>query len=107
MSAITHKPVRNFWRANRAIEKRKYTGDEVRSFNAHGWFCHYCGATSHLTADHVTAKVAGGGDGHDNIVPACRTCNCSKGAKSYDEFIDFISAEKAAFHMFLECGGEL
>jgi 5-methylcytosine-specific restriction endonuclease McrA len=104
VSAVTFKPVRDFARVNRALEKLRYTAEELRAFDAHGWHCHYCGSQTHLTADHILAQVNGGTDAADNIVPACRTCNCSKGKRDYEAFCEIIAAEKAAYHMMLDCG---
>jgi len=46
-------------------------------FNAQ---CAYCGAPA-TTDDHVIALSQGGADTPLNIVPACESCNFSKGAK--------------------------
>lgn len=40
--------------------------------------CVYCGAASEH-GDHVTPKAAGGGDGWDNLAPACKDCNEARG----------------------------
>lgn len=48
-----------------------------------GNHCAYCGAGGKMTPDHVLALHPSRG-GHDealNIVPACRRCNSSKGAR--------------------------
>ena len=42
--------------------------------------CVYCGATKHLTMDHVVPKSMSGTERHWNIVAACKTCNDSKDA---------------------------
>lgn len=42
--------------------------------------CAYCGSDNNLTLDHVKAKTRGGRDETRNIVPACLTCNRSKGS---------------------------
>ena len=42
--------------------------------------CAYCGAKEDLTMDHVTPISKGGSHSADNVVPACKTCNCSKQA---------------------------
>ncbi|MCF2712015.1 HNH endonuclease signature motif containing protein [Schaalia hyovaginalis] len=46
-----------------------------------GGRCSYCGAEEALVLDHLIPKHLGGLDTGDNLVPACRTCNGSKGAK--------------------------
>src|SRR5690349_11010298 len=52
--------------------------------------CVYCEAEA-MTWDHLENNVRGGRfSGHGNrlynLVPACRTCNESKGAKSWQDF---------------------
>ncbi len=48
-----------------------------------GGCCAYCGSSSRaLTRDHVIPVSKGGTHTKDNIVPACRSCNSSKGAQS-------------------------
>lgn len=54
--------------------------------------CVYCGADA-ATWDHVFNRVVKGefsGHGHRirNLVPCCRTCNESKGQKSWQEFLE-------------------
>jgi len=46
--------------------------------------CAYCGrrAKGHLTQDHVTPLSKGGAHTLNNIVPACQSCNSSKGVKA-------------------------
>ena len=51
--------------------------------------CVYCGATEDLTLDHIVALTNGGPHCEDNLVVACRRCNCSKGAKSLIEWLWF------------------
>lgn len=41
--------------------------------------CQYCGATKHLTIDHVVPRCRGGGDTWENLVVACSHCNTKKG----------------------------
>jgi 5-methylcytosine-specific restriction endonuclease McrA len=47
-----------------------------------GGRCVYCGNKKKLTIDHVEPLVAGGRDDIDNAVPACQSCNSSKGTKN-------------------------
>jgi 5-methylcytosine-specific restriction endonuclease McrA len=44
----------------------------------YGGRCAYCGDSAN-TRDHVVPLNRGGSDWIDNIVPACRSCNSSKG----------------------------
>jgi hypothetical protein len=41
--------------------------------------CQYCGATKHLTIDHVIPRCRGGEDTWENLVVACSSCNTKKG----------------------------
>jgi 5-methylcytosine-specific restriction endonuclease McrA len=43
--------------------------------------CAYCGAAKPLTRDHVIPLSRGGRNAIGNILPACGSCNYSKGAK--------------------------
>jgi 5-methylcytosine-specific restriction endonuclease McrA len=50
--------------------------------------CWYCGVVLdpiHAHVDHQVARVRGGRGG-DNLVAACKRCNCTKGVKTVDEF---------------------
>ena len=49
---------------------------------AYAWRCAYCGKMpASLTQDHVIPLSLGGSHTPTNIVPACRSCNSSKGAR--------------------------
>lgn len=49
--------------------------------------CYYCGASDvPLQLDHVMPRSRGGADHPDNLVPACKTCNASKGARTPEEW---------------------
>lgn len=52
----------------------------------HGCACVYCGLSVDMTLDHVIPRSRGGSDSVDNLVPACRSCNSSKGARTPDEW---------------------
>ncbi len=40
--------------------------------------CVYCSSTEKLSIDHIIPKNKGGQDSGENLVLACRRCNCSK-----------------------------
>ncbi len=48
--------------------------------------CCYCGEEKPLTQDHFLALMELGEHSRLNIIPACRGCNCSKGAKDFFEW---------------------
>lgn len=50
--------------------------------------CRYCGAAirdGQKTIDHVIPRSRGGGNTMGNLVVACRSCNCKKGARSLED----------------------
>jgi 5-methylcytosine-specific restriction endonuclease McrA len=52
--------------------------------------CHYCGTHigyGSITLDHVQPISKGGAMGLRNIVPACRSCNTTRGNLEYELFI--------------------
>lgn len=57
-----------------------------------GNVCIYCGEARPLERDHQIPISRGGSNDITNIVPACRSCNRRKHAKTPDEFM----AEAAA-----------
>lgn len=46
-----------------------------------GHRCAYCGRAGKMTQDHVQPIARGGAHAAGNVVPACKSCNASKGAK--------------------------
>ena len=54
--------------------------------------CAYCGqdlrgeSPHNITLDHLVPVSQGGSNGEDNLVTACRSCNCSRGARSISDF---------------------
>lgn len=62
-----------------------------------GWACAYCGrgprdarrldqAAVILTLDHLTPRSQGGGNGAENLVSCCRTCNSSRQDRDWRDF---------------------
>lgn len=68
---------------------RKVTRQGERSKRyKHIWFnkkCKYCGKEAQGT-DHLHPIIYGGRWKYHNLVPACKSCNTQKDAKSYDLF---------------------
>jgi 5-methylcytosine-specific restriction endonuclease McrA len=69
-------------RAKMAGCEYKLTAEQWREIQARFKYrCAYCNERSaRLTMDHVVPISKGGAHSADNIVPACKTCNCSKQA---------------------------
>lgn len=53
--------------------------------------CVYCGEPA-TEGDHLVPLARGGKHCRENIVPACKKCNCSKGTKSADEYMRLRTA---------------
>ena len=48
--------------------------------------CCYCGENGKLTQDHFVSLLDNGEYTHNNIVPSCKTCNCSKGNRLFEKW---------------------
>ncbi|MDH5159833.1 HNH endonuclease signature motif containing protein [Heyndrickxia oleronia] len=68
-------------------KRRARLANVIDSYTAEQWEfckryfnyrCAYCGKYGKLTQDHVKPLSKGGNNTVDNIVPACRSCNCAK-----------------------------
>jgi hypothetical protein len=74
----------------RPPRKRKAIGvDREAIWKKTGGKCCYCGSKltrSGMTIDHLHPVAKGGRNDLANLVPACRSCNSSKGTKSVEEF---------------------
>ncbi len=53
------------------------------------YVCYYCGEDepNKLVTDHLIPRIKGEGDYGENLVPACRYCNSSKGGKDMLEWM--------------------
>lgn len=64
-------------------------GKRIQVFSRDNFSCVYCGQSLEVatpTIDHVVPRSRGGGDGIENLVACCSTCNSSKGARTPDEW---------------------
>ena len=78
-----------FLEAQIAVLRAGESYRQHRSFvlGIHGEKCFYCGAVNErLQLDHVVPRSRGGSDDPSNLVPACKPCNTSKGAKLLAEW---------------------
>lgn len=84
---------------NDFIGSQKRRGEDNLNFSHQEWKecviffsgeCAYCGSTprkgQRLTRDHLLPVSQGGLTTQDNIVPACSSCNSSKGAEDFKEW---------------------
>lgn len=56
--------------------------------DAHNYCCAYCGRDDvPMTEDHILAITNGGLDNKENINPACRSCNSSKGDRLLEDWL--------------------
>lgn len=72
-----------------AIAKFKVTRKDLRrALSRHGGACFYCRADlgDKVTWDHVVPVSRGGAHSVGNLVPACRSCNCSKNNRTITEW---------------------
>jgi 5-methylcytosine-specific restriction endonuclease McrA len=82
----------------RAAERRRRTrlaGGEVLTVTAQDWTalcarygnrCAYCGAPGPLQKDHIIPITRGGRHAIGNLLPACKSCNTSKGNRLLSEW---------------------
>jgi 5-methylcytosine-specific restriction endonuclease McrA len=65
-----------------AVARCDFTGEQWEAMKRRaGGRCYYCHRRLPLEMDHVIPLVEGGNHTESNIVPACRSCNASKGKK--------------------------
>lgn len=62
----------------------------LKLFGSH---CPYCKTSGHkLTVDHLVPVSAGGTNDIWNLVPCCKPCNSSKGAKDLNDWLPTLTA---------------
>ena len=70
------------------LPDRMYRPNRRNIFLRDNYSCVYCEkqlSTEELSVDHVLPKSRGGKDTWDNLVTACKTCNCAKGDRTPEE----------------------
>lgn len=74
--------------ARRALEGK--TTPEVQALigELRARACVYCGSTEKIEIDHVVPLARGGKHEPENLAPACRSCNRSKGASLLSEWLE-------------------
>lgn len=83
------------YRAKKLNAPGTFTASDWKSkLEYYGYRCRYCGIHKSetnegwLEADHAIPLSRGGTNWISNIVPACKSCNCSKHAKTFKEFLN-------------------
>lgn len=78
----------NLWKRNARHkahpDNAKWQRVRLKVLERDTWTCRYCSRPANHV-DHVLPKSRGGKDVLDNLVAACRRCNCSKGARTPEE----------------------
>ncbi len=98
---------RQYLKDHPEVEKAYVNNYRARLYDAEGFFtfdewvdlciihegkCAYCGTLCNLTADHKIPLSRGGTNSIDNILPACKSCNSSKGALTREEYLKRMSS---------------
>lgn len=89
-SAVGNTPWDRRRRAPRVNNSSDFVSPAVREkiYKRDGYACKYCGAkpvdgyANRLTLDHIRPAALGGGDGEENLVTACISCNSTRGDSS-------------------------
>lgn len=85
---------------SRLVSKRnaKYAFRQ-QIFDAWDGICAYCGVPAD-TLDHVRSRYRGGNTVANNLVPACKECNCGKGS---DDWLDWFSRQRTFTDQRVRC----
>lgn len=67
---------------NRRDWNRMRKGMSPFVFERDNYTCRICGATEHLSVDHVVPLYLGGTNDFENLQTLCLSCNCRKGASA-------------------------
>ncbi len=81
------------------------SGQKITAWQKTDGFCFYCGLELdpfNFHTDHFIPRCLGGGDEEENLVPACKKCNTSKGGRSIEDFRALVSRKKIGCPTFNE-----
>lgn len=98
----TRKRVRRIGQNRRSMKANAITDLTLEEYeetlNYFNRECSYCGISEeyhldiyseNMHQDHIIPLLHLGGYTKNNIIPACKSCNCSKGSKNLDEYYDY------------------
>ena len=72
-----------------SIHSRKWRKLREEVFREYGTACSYCGYEDPvMTVDHIIPRSKGGLDIMENLLPACRKCNYSRGNRMPGSFFE-------------------
>jgi hypothetical protein len=88
---LARKNIEHSWR-ERGARKRNAVGQHSRHeweelLKEYGGLCAYCRNKKADTKDHVIPIFNGGTNYISNILPACRSCNCSKHTRPLNDWL--------------------
>ncbi len=75
------------YRQRRGLSETEWKRLRQTIFERDGYECNYCGATEDLAVDHVVPLSKGGTNDPENLTPACKPCNSSKGDRLIEEWL--------------------
>jgi 5-methylcytosine-specific restriction endonuclease McrA len=85
------KAIQQRRRARKANAAGTFTSEQwLARLAYHENKCVYCGSREDLQIEHQIPLARGGTNWSSNLVPACGTCNRSKGTKTPKEFLDSV-----------------
>jgi 5-methylcytosine-specific restriction endonuclease McrA len=88
---------RNAYHKRRSQKKggRGVSPEETKAlFAAYGGLCAYCKKNKAASLDHVIPLSRGGEHCIENVVPACLDCNCSKHARTPEEWFAALARKE-------------
>jgi 5-methylcytosine-specific restriction endonuclease McrA len=94
--------VQAMWTRRKALKRHApvndLTADQIQQrFDEFNWHCAYClKPFEDLEVEHTQPLSKGGSNTLSNIIPACRSCNARKGAKTLLEFLALLTQDKLA-----------
>ena len=75
------------WRAKLGLSSSEWVDLRTVILNRDGYQCVYCGSTEEpLHVDHKMPLSLGGSNDPDNLVVACRECNCGKSGRTVEQW---------------------